>query len=159
VGETTVAADLHSNRAFFPVKTGCVHTLNLAPNAPCIMRPTFRIHPWAIRLLEPVVSKLDESEILPRTVSVLRQIPFFSGAGRCDLRGIQPVSWSEPRFSSAASCLAFRRKTRRKRSQNFCTTTMPTFSRLIGICGLLPRRREMGAGAVAGASGRAWHGI
>ena len=38
----------------------------------------------------------DESEILPRTVSVLRQLPFSSALDGVTYAAIQPVSWSEP---------------------------------------------------------------
>jgi len=38
----------------------------------------------------------DESEILPRTVSVLRQIPFSPARNGVTYAAIQPVSWSEP---------------------------------------------------------------
>jgi hypothetical protein len=38
----------------------------------------------------------DESEILPRTVSVLRHIPFSKGRDGVTYTAIQPVSWSEP---------------------------------------------------------------
>jgi hypothetical protein len=38
----------------------------------------------------------DESEILPRTVSVLRQIPFSRARDGVTYTAIQPVSWSEP---------------------------------------------------------------
>jgi len=38
----------------------------------------------------------DEAEILPRTVSVLRQIPFSSARQGVTYSAIQPVSWSEP---------------------------------------------------------------
>jgi hypothetical protein len=38
----------------------------------------------------------DESEILPRTVSVLRQIPFSPTLEGVTYVAIQPVSWSEP---------------------------------------------------------------
>ena len=38
----------------------------------------------------------DESEILPRTVSVLRQLPFSSARNGVTYVAIQPVSWSEP---------------------------------------------------------------
>ena len=38
----------------------------------------------------------DESEILPRTVSVLRQIPFSQARNGVTYSAIQPVSWSEP---------------------------------------------------------------
>jgi hypothetical protein len=38
----------------------------------------------------------DESEILPRTVSVLRQIPFSPARAGVTYAAIQPVSWSEP---------------------------------------------------------------
>jgi hypothetical protein len=38
----------------------------------------------------------DEAEILPRTVSVLRQIPFSSARSGVTYSAIQPVSWSEP---------------------------------------------------------------
>ncbi len=38
----------------------------------------------------------DESEILPRTVSVLRQIPFSPVLEGVTYAAIQPVSWSEP---------------------------------------------------------------
>jgi hypothetical protein len=38
----------------------------------------------------------DEAEILPRTVSVLRQIPFSPARGGVTYAAIQPVSWSEP---------------------------------------------------------------
>jgi len=38
----------------------------------------------------------DESEILPRTVSVLRQIPFSAAREGVTYAAIQPVSWSEP---------------------------------------------------------------
>jgi hypothetical protein len=38
----------------------------------------------------------DEAEILPRTVSVLRQIPFSSAREGITYSAVQPVSWSEP---------------------------------------------------------------
>jgi len=38
----------------------------------------------------------DEAEILPRTVSVLRQIPFSAARDGLTYSAIQPVSWSEP---------------------------------------------------------------
>jgi hypothetical protein len=38
----------------------------------------------------------DEKEILPRTISVLRQIPFSSALDGVSYVAIQPVSWSEP---------------------------------------------------------------
>lgn len=38
----------------------------------------------------------DEAEVLPRTVSVLRQIPFSSARSGVTYSAIQPVSWSEP---------------------------------------------------------------
>jgi hypothetical protein len=38
----------------------------------------------------------EESEILPRTVSVLRQLPFSSARDGVTYAAIQPVSWSEP---------------------------------------------------------------
>lgn len=38
----------------------------------------------------------DEAEILPRTVSVLRQIPFSATRDGVTYAAIQPVSWSEP---------------------------------------------------------------
>jgi hypothetical protein len=38
----------------------------------------------------------DESEILPRTVSVLRQVPFSAARSGVTYSAIQPVSWSEP---------------------------------------------------------------
>jgi hypothetical protein len=38
----------------------------------------------------------DEAEILPRTVSVLRQIPFSAARDGVTYTAIQPVSWSEP---------------------------------------------------------------
>jgi hypothetical protein len=38
----------------------------------------------------------DEAEILPRTVSVLRQIPFSPARNGVTYSAIQPVSWSEP---------------------------------------------------------------
>jgi hypothetical protein len=38
----------------------------------------------------------DESEILPRTISVLRQIPFSATRDGVTYAAIQPVSWSEP---------------------------------------------------------------
>ena len=38
----------------------------------------------------------DEAEILPRTVSVLRQIPFSAAHSGITYSAIQPVSWSEP---------------------------------------------------------------
>jgi hypothetical protein len=38
----------------------------------------------------------DESEILPHTVSVLRQLPFSSTLDGVTYAAIQPVSWSEP---------------------------------------------------------------
>ena len=38
----------------------------------------------------------DEAEILPRTVSVLRQIPFSAARDGVTYVAIQPVSWSEP---------------------------------------------------------------
>jgi len=41
-------------------------------------------------------SSFDEPEILPRTVSVLRQIPFSQARDGVTYAAIQPVSWSEP---------------------------------------------------------------
>jgi hypothetical protein len=38
----------------------------------------------------------DESEILPRTISVLRQIPFSATRDGVTYAAIQPVSWNEP---------------------------------------------------------------
>jgi hypothetical protein len=38
----------------------------------------------------------DEAEILPRTVGVLRQIPFSPARDGVTYSAIQPVSWSEP---------------------------------------------------------------
>jgi hypothetical protein len=38
----------------------------------------------------------DEAQILPRTVSVLRQIPFSAAREGVTYSAIQPVSWSEP---------------------------------------------------------------
>src|SRR5271154_700566 len=38
----------------------------------------------------------DEGEILPRTVSVLRQIPFSAAREGVTYAAIQPVSWGEP---------------------------------------------------------------
>jgi hypothetical protein len=38
----------------------------------------------------------EEAEILPRTVSVLRQIPFSATRNGVTYAAIQPVSWSEP---------------------------------------------------------------
>lgn len=38
----------------------------------------------------------DEAEILPRTVSVLRQLPFSAARSGVTYSAIQPVSWSEP---------------------------------------------------------------
>jgi hypothetical protein len=38
----------------------------------------------------------DEPEILPRTVSVLRQVPFSAARSGVTYSAIQPVSWSEP---------------------------------------------------------------
>jgi len=38
----------------------------------------------------------DEAEILARTVSVLRQIPFSAARGGVTYSAVQPVSWSEP---------------------------------------------------------------
>jgi hypothetical protein len=38
----------------------------------------------------------DEAEILPRTVSVLRQLPFSAERNGVTYSAIQPVSWSEP---------------------------------------------------------------
>ena len=38
----------------------------------------------------------DEPEILPRTASVLRQIPFSAARDGVTYAAIQPVSWSEP---------------------------------------------------------------
>jgi hypothetical protein len=38
----------------------------------------------------------DEPEILPRTVAVLRQIPFSAARSGVTYCSIQPVSWSEP---------------------------------------------------------------
>ncbi|MGB7151590.1 MAG: hypothetical protein WBD45_20690 [Terriglobales bacterium] len=38
----------------------------------------------------------DEAGILPRTVSVLRQIPFSAGRSGLTYSAVQPVSWSEP---------------------------------------------------------------
>jgi hypothetical protein len=40
--------------------------------------------------------RFDEAEILPRTVSVLRQIPFSTALRGVTYSAIQPVSWSEP---------------------------------------------------------------
>jgi hypothetical protein len=38
----------------------------------------------------------DDTEILPRTVSVLRQIPFSAARNGVTYSAIQPVSWGEP---------------------------------------------------------------
>ena len=38
----------------------------------------------------------EEPEILPLTVSVLRQLPFSSTLSGVTYAAIQPVSWSEP---------------------------------------------------------------
>ena len=38
----------------------------------------------------------DESELLPQTVSVLRQLPFSAAREGVTYAAIQPVSWSEP---------------------------------------------------------------
>ena len=38
----------------------------------------------------------DEAEIFPRTVSVLRQIPFSAARSGVTYAAIQPVAWSEP---------------------------------------------------------------
>jgi hypothetical protein len=38
----------------------------------------------------------DEAEILPRVVSVLRQIPFSAALSGVTYSAVQPVSWSEP---------------------------------------------------------------
>jgi hypothetical protein len=38
----------------------------------------------------------DQAEILPRTVSVLRQLPFSAARDGVTYAAIQPVSWSEP---------------------------------------------------------------
>src|SRR5277367_36304 len=38
----------------------------------------------------------DEAEILPRTVSVLRQLPFSAVRDGVTYAAVQPVSWSEP---------------------------------------------------------------
>lgn len=38
----------------------------------------------------------EEAEILPRTVSVLQQVPFSSARAGVTYSAIQPVSWSEP---------------------------------------------------------------
>jgi hypothetical protein len=38
----------------------------------------------------------DEAEILPRTASVLRQVPFSAARSGVTYSAIQPVSWSEP---------------------------------------------------------------
>ncbi|MGO8983595.1 MAG: hypothetical protein ACLPHI_02730 [Terriglobales bacterium] len=38
----------------------------------------------------------DEAEMLPRTVSVLRQVPFSAARNGVTYLAIQPVSWSEP---------------------------------------------------------------
>ena len=38
----------------------------------------------------------DEAEILPRTVSMLRQVPFSAARDGVTYSAIQPVSWSEP---------------------------------------------------------------
>jgi hypothetical protein len=38
----------------------------------------------------------EEPEILPRTISVLRQIPFSTARSGVTYAAIQPVSWSEP---------------------------------------------------------------
>ena len=38
----------------------------------------------------------DEAEILPRTVRVLRQVPFSTARSGVTYSAIQPVSWSEP---------------------------------------------------------------
>ena len=41
-------------------------------------------------------SRFDQSDILPRTVSVLRQLPFSAARDGVTYAAIQPVSWSEP---------------------------------------------------------------
>jgi hypothetical protein len=40
--------------------------------------------------------RFDQSDILPRTVSVLRQLPFSGTRDGVTYAAIQPVSWSEP---------------------------------------------------------------
>jgi hypothetical protein len=40
--------------------------------------------------------RFDQSDILPRTVSVLRQLPFSGARDGVTYAAIQPVSWSEP---------------------------------------------------------------
>ena len=40
--------------------------------------------------------RFDQSDILPRTVSVLRQLPFSAARDGVTYAAIQPVSWSEP---------------------------------------------------------------
>ena len=40
--------------------------------------------------------RFDQSDILPRTVSVLRQLPFSAAREGVTYAAIQPVSWSEP---------------------------------------------------------------
>jgi hypothetical protein len=40
--------------------------------------------------------RFDRSDILPRTVSVLRQLPFSAARDGVTYAAIQPVSWSEP---------------------------------------------------------------
>jgi len=41
-------------------------------------------------------SRFDQSDILPRTVGVLRQLPFSAARDGVTYAAIQPVSWSEP---------------------------------------------------------------
>jgi hypothetical protein len=41
-------------------------------------------------------SRFDQPDILPRTVSVLRQLPFSAAREGVTYAAIQPVSWSEP---------------------------------------------------------------
>ena len=40
--------------------------------------------------------RFDQADILPRTVSVLRQLPFSAARDGVTYAAIQPVSWSEP---------------------------------------------------------------
>jgi len=40
--------------------------------------------------------RFDQSDILPRTLSVLRQLPFSAARDGVTYAAIQPVSWSEP---------------------------------------------------------------
>jgi hypothetical protein len=48
--------------------------------------------------------RFDQSDILPRTVGVLRQLPFSAARDRVTYAAIQPVSWSEPTILERRFC-------------------------------------------------------